>query len=404
MVRQRVIDYIRSMLQKGYNISAIRDVMLKYGYTDKDIDEAINSIYHPTIRHEIHLSPATIFAIIFIVISISGIAGFFYYSPAKAPAQILDLKLEPVKTEIEAGENAAFIKQISNLGSLKRYDVLVTQELIDSKTFAIITHNTETIALETSSSAQTKIPVPSDTKLGSYILRVIAEYNGKKAIATLPVKVIARKSETCFDGIKNQNEIGIDCGGACKPCEKQTLDCNDNNPCTSDLTENGKCINKQITPCCGNNICEKQEQESCTEDCKTQESAQSTNNLEDTKELAKSDPSKALQQCNQIEVPDLKDTCISSIGEVQRSKNYCSKINSARIKDLCYSNIAKSANDNSLCNEISADGIRDSCYMTFVLDNDDYSVCGRITNKALMQSCESLRQLHELNQQTQNQQ
>ena len=98
MVRQKVIDYIRSMLQKGYDISAIRNAMLKYGYTNKDIDDAVNLVYNPTIRHEIHLSPTTIFAIIFIVISISAIAVFFYYSPAKAPAQILDLKLEPVKT------------------------------------------------------------------------------------------------------------------------------------------------------------------------------------------------------------------------------------------------------------------------------------------------------------------
>ena len=27
-----------------------------------------------------------------------------------------------------------------------------------------------------------------------------------------------KPEETCFDGIKNQNEEGIDCGGVCKPC------------------------------------------------------------------------------------------------------------------------------------------------------------------------------------------
>jgi hypothetical protein len=26
-------------------------------------------------------------------------------------------------------------------------------------------------------------------------------------------------AETCFDGIKNQNETGVDCGGICKLCE-----------------------------------------------------------------------------------------------------------------------------------------------------------------------------------------
>lgn len=30
-------------------------------------------------------------------------------------------------------------------------------------------------------------------------------------------------TETCFDGIQNQNETGIDCGGCCAPC-KETID------------------------------------------------------------------------------------------------------------------------------------------------------------------------------------
>ena len=28
--------------------------------------------------------------------------------------------------------------------------------------------------------------------------------------------------ETCYDGIKNQNETGIDCGGVCAPCAGDT--------------------------------------------------------------------------------------------------------------------------------------------------------------------------------------
>ena len=242
--------------------------------------------------------------------------------------------------------------------------------------------------------------MPSDAKPGDYILRVVASYDNKKAVATFPVKILPKiesnkTEEDCFDGIKNQNEEDIDCGGVCGPCK--ILDCNDDDICTDDKMENGKCANTPIKPCCGNNICEEEENENCAKDC-GEEPAEPTLNLDDIKKTAKYDPAKASQQCNQIEIPDLKDTCISSIGEVQKNKNYCTKILSSRIKDLCYSNIAKLANDNSICQDISSDGIRDSCYMTFVLDNDDYSVCGKIVNKALRQSCESLRQLHELNQ------
>jgi len=400
MVKKRLSDYIKSLLQKGYDISAIRNVLLKYGYNNKEIDDAVNSIYKPTIRHEIHLSNTTVFVIVLIFVFLMGIFLFLYYKPLQTTSKLLDLNLEPIATTVEPGESIVFLKELSNLGSAKRYDVVIKQEIIEPITNKVITQKIETRAIETFGSTQTRILLPEDIKAGDYILRAIVEYDNKKAVATLPIKVIAEKKETCFDGIKNQNEEGIDCGGICKPCEKQALECNDNNPCTDDILEDDECINKPIVPCCGNNICE--EQETCAADCKKSEELPaliSTERLEEIKEIAKVEPGKALQQCNQIDVPDLRDICIGNIGEVQRNKNYCSQISNLRIRDLCYSNIAKSINDNSLCEAISIDSRKDSCYMTFVLDNKDYSVCDKITNKHLRQSCESLKQLNELNQQ-----
>ncbi|MBI2658350.1 hypothetical protein HYX08_06695 [Candidatus Woesearchaeota archaeon] len=406
MQKKSLADYVREFAQKGYSASTIRNFLLKYGYSGREIDDAIGSIFGTTIRHEIHLSHTTALVVIFIFISLLGVSSFFYFGASKAPSELLDLNLEPITTTAEPGSSITFIKELSNLGSSKRYDVIIKQEVIEPNTNRIITQKIETRAIETFGSTQTTMLIPKDTAPGNYILRVIVEYDGKKAVATLPVKIASfAKKETCFDGLKNQDEEKIDCGGACKECEKQSIECNDNNPCTDDLTENDVCINKPIFPCCGNSICEEQEKGSCS-DCQKAEPPllMSSETLDDIKELARVDPAKALQQCNGIEVPDLKDTCIGNIGEVQRSKEFCLKISNPRIKDLCYSTIAKETNENSICNDISTDSRRDSCYMTFVLDNKDYSVCDKISNKHLRQSCESLRQLNELNQQSQEQQ
>src|SRR3989338_138166 len=257
MVKKSLIDYVKSLPQKGYDISAIRDVLLKYGYTNKEVDEAINSIYHPTIRHEIHLSHTTVLVVVLVVFSLIGIASFFYYSSSKTPTKLLDLNLEPMATTVEPGESITFLKELSNLGSSKRYDVVIKQEIIDQKTSKVITQKIETRAIETFGSTQTRILVPEDAKAGDYILRSIVEYDGKKAVATLPIKIVRyAKKESCLDGLKNQNEEGADCGGICKPCEKQAIECDDNNQCTNDVVENGECINKPIAPCCGNKVCE----------------------------------------------------------------------------------------------------------------------------------------------------
>ena len=34
------------------------------------------------------------------------------------------------------------------------------------------------------------------------------------------IYLIAKPEETCFDGIQNQAEKGIDCGGPCSPCRE----------------------------------------------------------------------------------------------------------------------------------------------------------------------------------------
>ena len=243
-----------------------------------------------------------------------------------------------------------------------------------------------------------EIVIPEGTPAGDYILRVIVEYDGKKAPATLPIKVLPARKEGCFDGIKNQNEESVDCGGVCKACEIQSQECDDQNPCTEDILENGKCVNNQIEPCCGNSLCEFDEtEESCSTDCRAAEEIP-TSALEEIKNIALANPSKALQECGKIEIPDLKDTCISSIGEAQKDKTYCTRIQGERIKDLCYANIAKLSNDNSICRDILFAPRRDSCYMNFMIDNDDYTVCEKLTDSNFRYQCESLRQLHQISQ------
>ncbi len=392
MVKKSVVDYLKSQLQKGYDISTIRNVMLRYGYTNQDIDEAVKELYHPTIRHEIHFSATAV--IVILVVCTSALAGsYFIFRTPKGPEQLLDLSLEPVKTTAFPGGEIRFIKSLSNLGSSIRYDVTIKQEILDTKTYNPITEKTETRAIETFGSTTTSIIIPAETKPGNYLLRAIVEYGDKKAVATLPVKVLSTSNlPSCFDGIKNQNEEDVDCGGVCSSCETSRLDCDDKNPCTNDIAENGKCISTPIVPCCGNGICEENEKGTCN-DCHNDNSGpQPVATIDEIRETAKTNPEKAMQQCSAIDIADLKDTCITKIGEVQRNKNYCLQINSPKIKDICYSNIANALNDNLICQAILNNGTKDACYMNFMLGNKDFSLCDMLANKQLRQQCEYLKQ------------
>ncbi len=122
---------------------------------------------------------------------------------------MLDLNLEPITTTAEPGESISFLKELSNLGSLKRYDVVIKQEIINPKTGKVIAQKTETRAIETFGSTQTKILVPKDAEPGDYLARVIVEYDNQKAVATLPVKIVsfAKKETNHLEGPKDIPEL-----------------------------------------------------------------------------------------------------------------------------------------------------------------------------------------------------
>ncbi len=90
-----------------------------------------------------------------------------------------------------------------------------------------------------------------------------------------------QRAATCYDGIQNQGEEMIDCGGPCEPCERAT--CNDGKQNNDEEgidcggSCNVVCVNGRAgteEPMqdieeteCGNNVCEDGEDETCPEDC-----------------------------------------------------------------------------------------------------------------------------------------
>ena len=399
MAKKGVVGYIRNMLQRGYNLQLIRSELLKNNYTDQEINAAIQEVYNPTVRHEIHFGTATL--IVIAIVSLAGLgAAYFLFFANSGNEKLLDVNLEPVKTTVSPGQEIVFVKELANQGSSKRYDVKITQQIVD-RSGNMLTEKSETRAIENFGSTQTRILIPSDAKQGDYTLKVIVSYDKKEASATLPVKVISQsttKKETCFDGIKNQNEENIDCGGICKACAADVTiaDCNDYNKCTNDKVQNGKCAYEDIKPCCGNSVCE--ENEDCPGDCNKGLTEYTSQNLAEIKEIAKNEPEKAMQECGKIEVPKLRDTCVSNVGEAQKDESYCTKIKDPQIRDLCYQSIAQEKNDAKLCEKITTDSRKDTCYTNYFLANKDYSVCGKITNKGMRDSCESLKMLNEMQQ------
>lgn len=403
MVDQRLAAYINEQLKEGYSISAIKGYLIKYGYSPQQIDEAIDQAYKPTVKHVIHLSKTALIAVIVIVFGLAAIGTAIFTLIPKAPAQLLDLKIDVAKPAVEPGDELEFKIELVNLGSRKRYDISLRHSVSDSGNEIIATKE-ETIALETRASAASGIRIPDDAKPGSYLLKTIASYGDKTARATDSFKVYKEEIEpTCFDNIQNQGEEGIDCGAPCEACKECPASCDDSNKCTEDYCSAATgygCKYDEIIPCCGNLKCESGEaNENCASDCEKEEpggepAGMPWKQADEAKELAARDEGGAVELCKGIGFETQKDQCFYNIGEATKKEGYCGMINDERTKDKCYSKVAELNNNDALCEKIARDSRKDSCYMNFVLKGD-YSVCGKLNNRYLKQSCESLRDLGE---------
>ena len=131
-------------------------------------------------------------------------------------------------------------------------------------------------------------------------------------------------------------------------------DCDDNNLCTTNSCENNECEIQQISPCCGNGVCESSESPSiCSEDC---QEAQISSDLTDAEiinlavEEASTNSGAASQYCASIEHETNKDSCFIRIAYISENSALCSQIIEVDSKDDCYLSLATL--DASVCQEI----------------------------------------------------
>ncbi|MFH1850616.1 MAG: hypothetical protein ABH879_10655 [archaeon] len=316
-------DYILDQQKKGFDLRTIRDYLISHGYQVDTVDDIISSMQERTeVRHVITLSRGVIIALILILIGSAGagLAAYTLLTPAEQPipATLLDIKLEPVKTRISAAEPLMFLTEIRNLGSDRRYDVLLTHTITDSSGKPALIRE-ETVAVETTHSSQSRIDHALDP--GTYRLETVASYSTQTARSSFSFTVRSASAgaeepeqsaggpqdtaaaPTCSDSIRNQGEAGTDCGGPCPAC----------------LTPAAHTIPGPAAP------------ESAT-----------------------------LESCQSKRTTIEKDICLVSLADQNNQKSICEKVQKPSQRDSCYMTLAMKG-DYALCPLVANRVLKQSC-------------------------------------------
>ncbi|MFH1317350.1 MAG: hypothetical protein ABII01_07555 [Candidatus Woesearchaeota archaeon] len=384
MVNKVLVAFIKQNLEKRYDIYTIKAHLMQSGYSDKDIQDAIEYVYNPPTRHEIHLSKPAIIVVVVLAILMT-VSAFFIFRGGPEPGELLDISLKSrSEKSILPGEKFSFQYDITNTGSTRRYDIMMEFQLVHRETEQIIDSYEKTIAVETSKSGVEEFDIPATAPLGAYFVKATAKYKKEEAKASLSINVIEETAEeTCFDGVKNQDEEGIDCGGICQECEtcfdniknqdEENVDCGGScSPCASETTTTTSTTQVYRPPTGGG------------------DDRPSWEILDEIKEISLADPDKAAKECLK-QTTDIKDKCFLNLVQVTGSRRSCEQISDSNKKDSCFLFAATITVSSNICEEIVKDSIRDQCYMGFILEHEQYELCDKLTNIYEKRACEGLR-------------
>jgi hypothetical protein len=348
MVQQNLVEYIRRLLEQGYDSGTIRTTLLNAGYSPYDVDAALRAAGGAPAR-KIGLRPLLI---AFVIILFASAGALLLLKLLQAPPVELDVSMNLFSTQIALGQEVVANIDIRNpsgreVGGLIDFEVSGPAGRVAAKT--------EKFSVVNQASVPVSIQLPASAVIGDYSVLVTVSYKGKSERVSsgfsvververpvVPVETLEREAE------ETARELQLTCPGGC----------DDLNFCTNDACVQGVCRNEQIVPCCGNGRCESGEsQSSCMLDCSERPVSPEEISVK-AEELAKSDVGRAVEVCGSLVQRSYVDGCLSKVAEASGNKAPCSQVVNSDVRDGCFVAFAYK-NDFSVCAEIK------NSYMTW---------------------------------------
>jgi len=226
----------------------------------------------------------------------------------------------------------------------------------------------------------------------------------------------AEQKPSCSDGIMNQDEAGVDCGGSCPPCATGKK------PCTEleDSNSRSVCLFNEGVQKLNASICGLIESSVLKDDCfkavaKELEDWQTCSNIENNLSMDEclrdvainsmdagvcvrvSDLSQRdtcfyriafdtpnMTICENIESNPSKNTCL---GLLSRNSSFCDFIDDSNSRDWCYNKVASLNPEVKTCANIQSMQTKDLCYKVVAVKKINFELCSVLQNKTLQAQC-----------------
>jgi hypothetical protein len=345
-VAESLKGYVQKLKKGGYDEPTIRAHLFSQGYSLQQINEAFaarNLVGKKTIFFIFGLA-ALLVALI--------LAYFLLSSPSKS----ISFRMQPVAVEISQGQSVLFDDLITNTGKQSGFTVSLKHDVYNQNSI-LITSTQDTIIANGAQTKRQEVLLPADIVAGRYFVKATAAFNGKQESAAFSFKLITgRAVQPAIPSTPATPETS-----AAETCE---ANCNDNDLCTQDSCVGKSCVHEEITPCCGNLVCENIETTvSCPRDCKELPRGKTSSELADeAKSVAASNPDRASLLCSSIPQESIADACFSSVAEESSNSAFCARVKNSETKSNCYVSYALKTNDFSVCSSVEDVYLKRTCF------------------------------------------
>lgn len=354
MVQQSVVEYIRRLLEQGYDAGVIRSTLINAGHSPSDVDVAMRAAGAGGKKVSTKI---LVFAFVALLV-LSGVV-LLVLKVMQPPEAELEFSLSLFSSVVGPGQEVVVTADVRNPGR----PVSGLIDYVVSGPEGRLLSATESFSVTDQASVPTSIRLPSRVAPGAYQLRATMSYEGKSQARTVNFEVRPQQVEmpAPVEALEREAEVEAEERGKACPAG-----CDDLNFCTRDECVGGECVHSPIVPCCGNQVCEEGESaSSCSVDCaerrETPEGVQAR-----AEALAETDVAGAVSVCESMGQQALVAECLRGVADVSGRKDVCGRIAETET--------------------------RDACLLPFAYQGD-FSVCDEITGKFLKNSCVSLRQL-----------
>lgn len=196
MVDLTITNYIRQLLQAGYDINSIKNRLITSGYNVNVVNEAINYIYQSAPQEAPQPSSFDKFKSKKFLVALGGIFGIIVISLiilvfAGGESTPIEIYLSPSSTQITQGENLEFSKTLLNLEDTGM--VSLKYEVLDNFGGAVATSQ-ESVSTQ-SVSRQFSIQIEEFIEPGTYTLKAIARYGEQSAETSFTFTVVEKIEE-----------------------------------------------------------------------------------------------------------------------------------------------------------------------------------------------------------------